>query len=85
MGAKLLQGARRPGPGRRRPGVSPYRVFMAIVFACIVLVDQWSDQKLVASAGADIIGTVSVIVWVLTLLGGFGVGPVATIWDAMRR
>jgi hypothetical protein len=26
-----------------------------------------------------------VIVWALTLIGSLGIGPVASIWDAMHR
>ena len=83
--ADFLRQARHPRPGRRRPGVSSYRVFMMIVFACIVLIDAWSDQSQSATMSADVVGPLSVIVWALTLLGGFGIGPIATIWDAVRR
>jgi hypothetical protein len=72
-------------PKGRRPGVSSYRVFMTVVFACIVLVDEWSDRSLSAVASSDVVGPASVIVWAMTLLGSFGVGPVAAIWNAMRR
>jgi hypothetical protein len=72
-------------PRGRRPGVSSYRVFMTIVFICVVLVDEWFDRSMSGSAIADVVGPVSVIVWAMTLLGSFGVGPVATIWNAMRR
>jgi hypothetical protein len=65
--------------------VPSYRVFMTIVFVCVVLVDAWSDRSLSTSAIADVVGPVSVVVWVLTLLGSCGVGPVAAIWNAMRR
>ena len=50
--------------------MSGYRVFMVIVFACIVLLNLLSDQSPSAPMGTDIVGPVSVIVWVLTLLGG---------------
>ena len=72
-------------PVRRCPGVSGYRIFMTIVFVCVVLVDEWLDSGPSASAIADIVGPASVVVWAVTLLGSFGVGPVAAIWRAMRR
>ena len=72
-------------PGRRRPGVSSYRVFMTILYACVVLVLEWSDRSLPTAASADVVGPTSVIVWALTLLGSFGIGPVGAIWNAMRR
>ena len=75
----------RLAPRRRRPGVSSYRVFMTAVFACIVLVDEWSGRSLSAVVSIDVVGPVSVIIWLLTLLGSFGIGPVGAIWDALRR
>jgi len=71
-------------PKGRRPGVSSYRVFMTIVFICVVLVDGWSDLSL-SSAIADVVGPASVVVWALALLGSFEIGPVAVIWNAVRR
>ena len=71
--------------GRRRPGVSSYRVFMTIVYACVVLILEWSDRNLPTAVGADIVGPTAVIVWALTLLGSFGIGPVGAVWNAMRR
>ena len=85
MPAERLRKARHPRPGHRRPGVSSYCIFMMIVFACIILVDVWSDQSLSATVSADVVGPVSVIVWVLTLLGGLGIGPIAKIGDAVCR
>lgn len=56
---------RRPGvPPPRRPGLSSYRVFMTIIFVCIVFVDQWSDRNLSAAMSA-VVGPVSVIGWML--------------------
>ena len=76
---------RRPRvPGPLRSGVSGYRVFMMIVFACIVLVDAWTDQSL-SAAVRSVAGLVSVIVWALTLLGSFEIGPIAALWQVMRR
>ena len=81
-----LRDARRPRvPRRLRPGVSGYRIFMTIVFVGVVLVDEWSDRSLNPVASPDVVGPVSVIVWALTLLGSFGIGPVARIWAAMHR
>ena len=86
QGLAARRGDRPPlGPGRRRPAVSSYRVFMTIVFVCIVLVDIWSDRRLSAAVSLDIVGPVSVIVWAFTLLGSFGVGPIAAIWAALYR
>jgi hypothetical protein len=88
--AQRLVGDRRSAlrdrvPKGRRPGVSSYRVFMTIVFICVVLVDEWSDRSLSAIVSVNVVGPVSVGVWTLTLLGSFGIGPVAAIWNALRR
>jgi hypothetical protein len=72
-------------PKGRHPGVSSYRVFMTIVFICVVLVDEWSDRSLSAIVSPNVVGPVSVGVWALTLLGSFGIGPIAAIWNALRR
>jgi hypothetical protein len=65
--------------------VSGYRVFIMIVFCCIVLVDEWFDRSLSGSAISDVVGSVSVVIWAMTLLGSFGIGPVAAFWNAIRR
>jgi hypothetical protein len=70
---------RRPVP--RRPEVTGYRVFMAIVFICVVAADDWFDR----TSSADFVGPIGVIVWALTLVGSFGVGPVRAIWDATHQ
>ena len=76
---------RRPRvPGPLRSGVSGYRLFMMIVFACIVLVVVWTDRSL-SAAVRPVVGLVSVIVWALTLLGSFDIGPIAALWQVMRR
>ena len=76
---------RRPRvPGPLRSGVSGYRVFMMIVFVCVVLVDAWTDRSL-SAAVRSVVGLVSVIVWALTLLGSFEIGPIAALWQVMRR
>lgn len=75
----------RGAPRARRPVVSSYRVFIMIVFGCVVLVDEWFDRSLSGSAISDVVGSVSVVIWAMTLLGSFGLGPVAAIWNAMRR
>ena len=72
------------GTGRWRPGVSSYRVFVTIVFAIVVLTVGWSDQHLPAAAVA-VVGSAAVTLWVLTLLGSLGIGPVAGLRDAIRR
>lgn len=72
-------------PRPRRPVVSSYRIFIMIVFGCVVLVDEWFDRSLSGSAISDAVGSVSVVIWAMTLLGSFGLGPVAAIWDRMRR
>ena len=72
------------GTGRWRPGVSSYRIFVTIVFAIVVLAVGWSDQHLPAAAVA-VVGSAAVTLWVLTLLGSLGIGPVAAIRDAIRR
>jgi hypothetical protein len=71
-------------PKGRRPGVSSYRVFMAVVFFSIVAIDAWSDQYL-SSRFTDVIGPISIALWTLTLLGSSGVGPIAKIWNTFRR
>ena len=77
-----LRRSRVPGP--RRPSVSRYRVFMTIVFVCVVFIDQWSDRNL-SAAVSTVVGPVSVILWVLTLLGSFEIGPVAAMWRSVSR
>ena len=72
------------GPGPRRPHVSSYRVFTAIVFLSVVLIDGWCDRRLPASV-SGIVGPISVILWALTIFGSFGIGPVATMWRVLRR
>ena len=58
---------------------------MAVVFGLIVIVDEWSDRTLSPGAETDVIGTTSVIVWACTLLGSYGIGPVAVLRDILRR
>jgi amino acid transporter len=64
--------------------VSSYRVFVAIVFAIVAITVGWSDQNL-PPAAAVIVGPAAVTVWVLTLLGALGIGPVAAIRNAMCK
>ena len=75
----------RPAPGRRLRGVSSYRVFMTIVFVFVVALDEWLDHGLSTIVSADLVGESSVILWALTVIGSFGVGPVAAVWNAIRR
>ncbi|MFH0129936.1 hypothetical protein ACGLHS_06965 [Variovorax sp. VaC1] len=70
--------------GRRRPNVSGYRFLMLVVFAGIVMVDSWFDQHLSSVVNADVVGPVSIVVWILILLGSFDLGPFAEIKKAMR-
>lgn len=72
------------GTGRWRPGVSSERVFVTIVFAIVVLAVGWTDQHLPA-ATVVVVGSAAVTVWVLTLLGSLGIGPVAAVCEATRR
>lgn len=58
---------------------------MTVVFACVVSIIEWSDRSLPTAVSADVVGPMSVIVWALTLIGSFGIGPVGAIWNAMRR
>ena len=83
--ARLLRDAGlSAGTGRWRPGVSSYRVFITIVFAIVTMAVVWSDQNLPTSV-AVVVGPAAVTVWVLTLLGSLGIGPMAAIRSAMRR
>jgi hypothetical protein len=83
--ALLLRDTQQPrAPRRQRPGVSSYRIFMTVVLVCVVLIDEWSDQSLTPILSPAIVGPASVIIWALTLLGSFDIGPVARIWDAIR-
>ncbi|HKX41170.1 MAG TPA: hypothetical protein VJO99_08435 [Burkholderiaceae bacterium] len=52
---------------------------MAAAFACIVLLDAWADLNLTTFASTYIVGPASLVLWVLTLLGSFGIGPAARI------
>ncbi|MDM0035425.1 hypothetical protein QTI33_25050 [Variovorax sp. J22P271] len=72
------------GTGRWRPRVSRYRIVVMVVFAMVVLAVGWSDQHLPAAA-VVVVGSAAVSLWVLTLLGSLGIGPVAAIRDAIRR
>jgi hypothetical protein len=84
--AVLPRDTQRPrAPRRQRPRVSSYRIFMTLVLVCVVSIDEWSDQSLDPILSPAIVGPASVIIWALTLLGSFGIGPVARIWDAIRR
>jgi hypothetical protein len=71
------------GPLGRPLGISPYRIFMTVVFCCVVLVDYWADQSLSAHLSGDFIGPISVIIWALTLLGAFRLGPAGRLRAAM--
>lgn len=78
------QGVRLPRkPGPRRQQVSTYRFFMLLVFACIVLADVWADLEMPAAV-IRVVGPLSVIVWVLTLLGAVEFGPLAIVRKALR-
>lgn len=78
------QGARLPRkPGPRRQQVSAYRFFMLLVFACIVFADVWADLKMPATV-IQVVGPLSVVVWVLTLLGALEFGPLAIVRKALR-
>lgn len=72
-------------PARKPPRVTSYRVFTTIVFVCVALINAWADRSVAPVIAPDIVGPTSVIVWALTLVGSLGVGPVAGIWNAMRR
>ena len=58
---------------------------MTGVFCCMVLVDAWGDRSLSAHLSDDVIGPVSVLIWALTLLGAFDIGPMGPLRAAMRR
>ena len=75
---------RAPDLPRRPPGVSRYRIVMAVVFCCIVLIDRWSDRNLSAH-WSDVVGSISIVIWALTLLGALGVGPMRLFSDEAHR
>lgn len=78
-----LATTRRARPPSRRPqSVSGYRVLVSVVFALVVAVNVWCEINLATLVG--IVGPVSVLVWALTLLGSFGIGPIAVLWQALR-
>ena len=66
------------------PSISEYRVFMTIILVCVILLDQWSDRRFSADV-SSVVGPLSILVWALTLLGSFGIGPVAALWRAVRH
>jgi hypothetical protein len=73
-----------PTPPRRpHIAVSDYRVFSTVVFACIISLDVWSDLKWSSLVSAYVVGPSSVLVWALTLVGSFGIGPVYRAWNAL--
>ena len=57
---------------------------MMIIFVCVIFVDQWSDRRFSAAVSA-VVGPLSILVWTLTLLGSFDMGPVAALWRLIRR
>ena len=73
----------RRGP-HRRPGVSRYRVFMLVVFCAIVAADAYASRCQVAGV-ADAVGATTMVLWILTLLGSFGLGPVGLLRDSWAR
>jgi len=81
-GAPMGWRAAHPRPPRRHRGVSRYRVFMLAVFCAAVLADGLAARCL-TSGHADIVGAVSLMVWVATLLGSFGLGPLGRLRDAI--
>src|SRR6059036_769200 len=68
-----------PRPPRRTPRVCRYRIFMAGVFCCVVLVDAWADRSLSAPLSGDVIGPASIAIWAMTLLGAIGIGPMGLL------
>ena len=64
--------------------MTSYRVFTTIMFICVVLVNEWADRSVAPVIGPDVVGPTSVVLWALTLVGSFGIGPVAAIWHAMH-
>ena len=71
-------------PRRRRTEVTSYRFFVSIMFLFVAAVDAWSDRALPPTWSANVVGPLSLVVWSLTLLGAFGIGPVRKVWDAWR-
>ena len=57
---------------------------MTIILVCVIFVDQWSDRVFPAAV-SSVVGPLSILVWALTLLGSYGIGPVAALWRAVRR
>jgi len=75
---------RRPTPPRRsHTAVSDYRAFTTAVFACVVSLDVWSDLRWSPFVSTYVVGPLSVLVWVLTLVGSFGIGPVGEAWNTL--
>ena len=72
-------------PPRRTPRVCRYRIFVACVFCCVVLVDAWADRSLSAHLSGDVIGPASIAIWAMTLLGAIGIGPMGLLRAATRR
>lgn len=81
-GTPMSRRTAHPRPPRRHRGVSRYRVFMLGVFCTAVLADGLAGRCL-SSEHADIVGAVSLMVWVATLLGSFGLGPLGRLRDAI--
>jgi hypothetical protein len=66
-------GKQRRNRAPRRPGVSSYRFFVATVFVGIAAVDTLASGPLSQTLSIDVVGPISVVVWVLTLLGSLWV------------
>jgi hypothetical protein len=82
VGRRLV--LRRPTPPRcPLIPLSDYRIFTTVVLACIVSLDVWSDLRWSPFISMYVVGPSSVLVWALTLVGSFGIGPVHKIWNAL--
>ncbi len=73
-----------PPPLKHRPRIDGYRVFMTAVFCGVVAVDAWADRTLSPLVSGDVVGPLSVVLWLLTLLGSAGIGPMGHLKSAMR-
>ncbi len=56
---------------------------MALIFCMIAAAIALTRSDASSAAWGNVVGLTSVAVWILTLLGGFGVGPMGALRKAL--
>ena len=63
--------------------MTPYRVFMTLAFCVITAGNALSNIGASSATWGRVVGPVSVVIWILILLGGFGIGPMGALRKAL--